>query len=510
MGDTKVNYHEQFGINTFKREICAELGEPFWQQMTNGIILPNIETEADCKCCNMRVFMHRFEAMADKATVQKILCRVRHGLNPSQSAWAREEFLKTGNLDVFLKKHLETEMNHFVELNQEHRDFYGQEITDEVLEYIKRNPAMLAPVRIGKKLRCMAFPCNMSEYLKAVDDTMRRYHACHCPFAKESILSGTPVSSTLCNCSLGHVMNFIEAFLECSLQGKVIRSVLNGDLTCEYEIVIPNDIIAKYVTPWETDIVIQNYYQYYRAFTLSGIVELYEEAVDWIMPKEGETGPSLAFHIHLDENRLEGQIQELISGIHAKTIPQRWIITPDATPTNIVSILEEKGFDNLSAEVPDSEPGMLLWSGEFQPYIVPEDIPIICRKVQTRAEFSIWVDVVNTALHGWAMIDAEHYYKWVEMGMAGIYIAEIGGVAVSTAATMRNGQTASLEFVSTLPEYRRQKAAITLCSKALADLFADGVEAVTLSGASEATVLYEKLGFHSCFPNIIMEYKLQD
>ena len=177
----------------------------------------------------------------------------------------------------------------------------------------------------------------MSEYLKAVDDTMRRYHACHCPFAKESILSGTPVSSTLCNCSLGHVMNFIEAFLECSLQGKVIRSVLNGDLTCEYEIVIPNDIIAKYVTPWETDIVIQNYYQYYRAFTLSGIVELYEEAVDWIMPKEGETGPSLAFHIHLDENRLEGQIQELISGIHAKTIPQRWIITPDATPTNIVS-----------------------------------------------------------------------------------------------------------------------------------------------------------------------------
>ena len=173
-------------------------------------------------------------------------------------------------------------------------------------------------------------------------------------------------------------------------------------------------------------------------------------------------------------------------------------------------ILEEKGFDNLSAEVPDSEPGMLLWSGEFQPYIVPEDVPIICRKVQTRAEFSIWVDVVNTALHGWAMIDAEHYYKWVEMGMAGIYIAEIGGVAVSTAATMRNGQIASLEFVSTLPEYRRQKAAITLCSKALADLFADGVEAVTLSGASEATALYEKLGFHSCFPNIIMEYKLQD
>ena len=81
---------------------------------------------------------------------------------------------------------------------------------------------------------------------------------------------------TLCNCSLGHVMNFIEAFLGRSLRGRVIRSVLSGDLTCEYEIAIPDDIIAEYVTPWETDIIIQNYYQYYRAFTLSGIVELHE------------------------------------------------------------------------------------------------------------------------------------------------------------------------------------------------------------------------------------------
>lgn len=71
-------------------------------------------------------------------------------------------------------------------------------------------------------------------------------------------------------------MNFIEAFLGRSLRGRVIRSVLSGDLTCEYEIAIPDDIIAEYVTPWETDIIIQNYYQYYRAFTLSGIVELHE------------------------------------------------------------------------------------------------------------------------------------------------------------------------------------------------------------------------------------------
>lgn len=249
MGDTKISYDEQFGIRTFKREICSELGEPFWLELTDGLVLPDMETEAGCKCCNMHTFICRLEAMADEKTVRKILYRVRHGIHPSQSAWAREEFLEIGDLDKFLQKHLETETERFIELNREHKDFYGQEITDEVLEFIQKNPSMLAPVRHGNKLHCMAFPYNMREYLDAADDTMRRYHACHCPFAKESILSDMPVSPILCYCSLGHVMNFTEAFLGRELEGRVVRSVLNKDLTCEYEITIPEDIMTQYIVP---------------------------------------------------------------------------------------------------------------------------------------------------------------------------------------------------------------------------------------------------------------------
>lgn len=173
---------------------------------------------------------------------------MRHGLHPSQCEWAHKEFMEIGNLDDFLNKHLNDELNHFIELNSEKKDFYGQEISDEVLAFIKENPKMLAPVREGNKLYCMAFPCNMKEYLNAANEKMKRYHACHCPFAKESILSENVVSPTLCNCSLGHVMNFTEAFMGRKLEGKVVRSVLNGDLTCEYEIEIPNDIMQKYVT----------------------------------------------------------------------------------------------------------------------------------------------------------------------------------------------------------------------------------------------------------------------
>lgn len=246
MGDTTIQYGE-FGFNTFKREICAALGEGFWNELTKDLPLPDLETESQCGCQRMANFMARFEQMAAPEQVNTILCKVRHGLHPSQSQWAREKFLAVGDLDAFLAQHRQSELDSFTKLNKEHEDFYGQPITDEVLAFIKAHPSMLAPVRKGNKLYCMAFPSNMSEYLKQTDERMKRYHACHCPFAKESILTDRPVSPTLCHCSLGHVMNFVEAFLDRPLEGKVLRAVLGGDMTCEYEITLPPDVMEAYV-----------------------------------------------------------------------------------------------------------------------------------------------------------------------------------------------------------------------------------------------------------------------
>lgn len=507
MGDTKIDYDEKFGMNTFKREICNVMGEKFWDALTENLSLPDIEMECSCQCRNMFAFMRRFEAATGQEAVQKILYRVRHGLHPSQSAWAREEFLKIGDLDRFLEIHQKAELENFIRMNREGKGFYGQEITDEVLDFIRQNPAMLAPVRKGNKLICMAFPCNINEYIRAESSRRKRYHACHCPFAKESILADETVSPTLCYCSLGHVMNFSEAFLGRELEDKVVRSVLNGDLTCEYEATIPEDIMSKYLPLSESQMVIENYYRYYRIFALSGIVEFHEGPVDWIVPKTNEVGPSLAFHIRLSKSRWQGELDELMEGIRSKSVPARWLITPDADPNNIVEVLKGKGFKSLSEDAENPEPGMMLYKSDFSPYSHLEKSNILCKEIRTKEEFTAWVEVVNTALHGWEMIDAEYYSSWIEQDNIRLFLAEIDGVPVSTAATIQTGSTASLEFVSTLKEHRRQKAAITLCSRAIEALFDRGVETVTLSGSSEAVSLYERLGFHSCFNNMIMLYE---
>lgn len=60
-------------------------------------------------------------------------------------------------------------------------------------------------------------------------------------------MSDSVVSGALCNCRLGHVMNFTEAFLGRPLNGMVLHYVPNGNFVCDYEIEIPEDIMEKYI-----------------------------------------------------------------------------------------------------------------------------------------------------------------------------------------------------------------------------------------------------------------------
>lgn len=57
VGDTNIVYCGEFGIMTFKNEICAALGEKFWDELVDGITIPDIKSECTCQCKNMYLFM---------------------------------------------------------------------------------------------------------------------------------------------------------------------------------------------------------------------------------------------------------------------------------------------------------------------------------------------------------------------------------------------------------------------------------------------------------------------
>ena len=94
----------------------------------------------------------------------------------------------------------------------------------------------------------IAIPCETQKYLEETDINKKRYFACHCQFARKSILQKDgAVSKTLCNCSLGHTKIFWEAVFDTLLDGEVISSVLGDGLLCRFAIYLPDEVMRKYV-----------------------------------------------------------------------------------------------------------------------------------------------------------------------------------------------------------------------------------------------------------------------
>ena len=173
---------------------------------------------------------------------KKVLVEVAHGL--PQDFWQeeREKFLKAGGIDEYLH---EKRTNAIAEL-EKHRDegtlFFNQYITDDVVNFVRSRPDVLSGERRGNTIYHTKIPYMVQEYLDAKDEKMKRYYACHCAWARESILKGNEVSSEFCYCSGSFTKRPWEAALDQPLEVELVKSVLKGDTECSFVIHFPDDL----------------------------------------------------------------------------------------------------------------------------------------------------------------------------------------------------------------------------------------------------------------------------
>lgn len=101
----------------------------------------------------------------------------------------------------------------------------------------------------------------------------------------------------------------------------------------------------------------------------------------------------------------------------------------------------------------------------------------------------------------------EHYGVWLEQEVFTFYLGFLDRVPACTAATIKDGTNASLEFVSTSKEHRRKGAAYAVRLKALQYLYKRGVDIVTLRSSFEAYKLYERLGFKPYYEQQLFSFQ---
>ena len=158
-------------------------------------------------------------------------------------AWEREIYQSCASVDEYLVKKKQKFMEQMETCQREGRLFFAQEVTDEVLEFIRSEPEMGGGVRVGNIVYETKIPFLTKEYLAESDPTLKRYYYCHCPWAREAVKSGEKVAPIFCNCSAGFHKKPWEGALGQKIQVDVLESVLKGDDRCRFAIHLPETVI---------------------------------------------------------------------------------------------------------------------------------------------------------------------------------------------------------------------------------------------------------------------------
>jgi hypothetical protein len=171
---------------------------------------------------------------------QKVLAGNHHNIDVNNFAEDKKRFSDATSLEVFLKeKHerLVATLSHHSETGEL---WFEQVVTPEVVEYVKEHQQIQTGIVEGNRIITQKIPYNPSAWLQESDVMMKRYYACHCPFVRESVLSGEEVSSLWCYCSGGFTKLFFEYIFEEDLDVELLESVLDGYENCKFAIKIPN------------------------------------------------------------------------------------------------------------------------------------------------------------------------------------------------------------------------------------------------------------------------------
>jgi len=232
-------------MNVLRERLGEHVGESQRDQIMPEGDLPPLGLPNSEKPKVTREVLKRMESL-DKATCKKILVDVAHGLPRDFRKGEREKFLKAGNIDDYLKEKREAAIAELEKHREEGTLFYNQYITDAVVEFVKSRPDVLSGERRGNIIYHTKIPYLVQDYLDATGDKMKRYYACHCAWARESILSDDiDVDPTFCYCSAGFTKMPWEAALDKELEVEMDKSVLKGDLECSFIIHLPEEESGK-------------------------------------------------------------------------------------------------------------------------------------------------------------------------------------------------------------------------------------------------------------------------
>jgi hypothetical protein len=226
--------------------LFCRVGERFGTEIRDeifaGIGVAPYGTPSPDKPAYLQPVIERLEARVGNEPCNEFLSASLRDLPDEYFLPERERFRQTSDIDAYLRQKKEAFVARLEECQQEGRLFYAQEITAEVLDFVRSDSEMGSGRREGKIIYETKIPYMTKQYLVETNPTLKRYFACHCPWAREAIKNGNvKLAGIWCQCSGGFHKKPFEVIFEQPLKVEVLESVLLGDTRCRFAISLPEE-----------------------------------------------------------------------------------------------------------------------------------------------------------------------------------------------------------------------------------------------------------------------------
>lgn len=223
-----------------RRRLEELAGKDVTLRVFAGFELPPLGAPQESYPILTNTIILRMEDELSPEGCKEVLTWNYHEIPPEAFLGKRERFEKSADIDEFL---VEEHRRLVEEISRSMRDgdvWYEQEITPEVVEFVKADQEISAGKRYGDWIIVTKIPFAPKRYLDESDPRLKRYYACHCPLARASILEdGLRIPPTFCYCSAGFDKLPFDVMFGEPVEIEMLESALKGDLRCRFAIRIP-------------------------------------------------------------------------------------------------------------------------------------------------------------------------------------------------------------------------------------------------------------------------------
>jgi hypothetical protein len=187
-----------------------------------------------------KMILDRMEAELPAQTCRDVLTCNYHNVPLEAFKNSKKRFERAASIDEYLRGEHQRLIKELEGCMTRGRPWFEQEITPEVVEFVRGNQEICTGIRQGDKVYLTKIPYAPKQFLREKDATMRKYYACHCQLVRTALRDGKPkIPAAFCYCSAGFEKLHFDAIFDEPVEVELLETPLKGDARCRFAIKIP-------------------------------------------------------------------------------------------------------------------------------------------------------------------------------------------------------------------------------------------------------------------------------